>query len=73
MRIMASPDTWPSLEPDSSWKDRSEADHAAGIVVACRSAMQLLAGAPDRDARLERIDPVPASTRALLRRLASAS
>jgi hypothetical protein len=31
--------------------------------------MQLLDALPDREARLSRIDPVPASTVALLRRL----
>jgi hypothetical protein len=33
--------------------------------------MQLLEDAPDREARLRRIDPVPPSTRALIRRLAA--
>jgi len=35
--------------------------------------MQLLRGAPDRAARLARVDPVPPSTRAHLQRLAARS
>lgn len=36
------------------------------ISMACRAAMQLLEGAPDREVRLRRVDPVPQSTRELL-------
>ncbi|HUI25259.1 MAG TPA: hypothetical protein VL403_04170 [Candidatus Kryptonia bacterium] len=46
-------------------------ERGQAIEAACRAAMQLLQGVPDRQARLRRIDPVPASTRALLRRLAA--
>jgi len=45
-------------------------ERARAVESACRLAIQLLDGAPDRAARLARIDPVPESTRALLRRLA---
>jgi hypothetical protein len=61
---------WPILEPAPSWRDRTPADHARGIELACEAALQLLAERPDRAARLDHADPVPASTRALLRRLA---
>jgi hypothetical protein len=47
-------------------------DRAEAIELACRAAMQLLEGAPDRDERLRHVDHVPFSTRALLRRLAAA-
>lgn len=50
---------------------RSVDERARAIVAACRAAMQMLEGMPDREERLSRTDPVPASTRALLRRLAA--
>jgi len=62
---------WPQLPQPESWRDRSIEERAWAIESACRTALQLLAAAPDREARLARIDPVPASTRALLRRLAA--
>ena len=46
-------------------------ERALAIEAACRAAMQLIESAPDRLARLRRIDPVPDSTRALLCRLAA--
>jgi hypothetical protein len=63
---------WPRLQSPPSWRARSIAERDRGIVVACRTAMQILEAAPDRARRLMRIDPVPASTRAHLRRLAAA-
>lgn len=62
---------WPQLPEPESWRDRSIEERARAIESACRTALQLLASAPDRALRLARIDPVPASTRALLRRLAA--
>jgi hypothetical protein len=44
---------------------------ARGVEAACAAAMQLLDGSPDLQSRLHHIDPVPASTRAILRRLVS--
>jgi hypothetical protein len=68
---MARRTSWPQLQREPSWADRPLAERARAIEAACRTAMQLLENAPDRQARLNRIDPVPASTRALLRRLAA--
>jgi hypothetical protein len=62
---------WPRLPPAPSWKGRSIEERAQAVESACRTAMQLLAALPDRDARLQRVDPLPASSRALLRRLAA--
>lgn len=62
---------WPKLEPTSRWTGRSIEERARAIELACRTAMQLLADAADRDERLRRTDPVPPSTRAHLRRLAA--
>jgi len=62
---------WARLEPAPSWRGRSIAEHDRAIASACRTAMQLLEGAPDRAARLAHVDPVPPSTRAHLRRLAA--
>jgi hypothetical protein len=59
----------PRLIPPDSWSGRSMAEHAAGLESACRAAMQLLEGRPDREAVLARIDPLPASARDLIRRL----
>jgi hypothetical protein len=63
---------WRLLEPHTTWRGRSFAERADAIEAACRGAMQVLQGLPDGAARLARIDPVPESTRILLRRLASA-
>ena len=60
---------WPKLRDAASWRDRPVEERARAIEQACRAALQMLAGSPDRVARLRRIDPVPPSTRALLRRL----
>lgn len=60
---------WPTLQEPPSWQGRSLEERDAAIVAACRGAMQILAGQPDREERLRRQAPVPTSTRALLRRL----
>jgi len=62
---------WPKLMPTPSWADRSIAERAQAIESACRTAMQLLEGCPDREVRLARTDSVPASTRTHLQRLAA--
>lgn len=64
---------WPRLQPALLWRDRSTEERARAVEGACRAAMQLLDGAPDRHRKLGRIDPVPQSTRAHLRRLAAQS
>jgi len=69
---MAGVRPWPKLRDTGSWCGRSVEERARGVEQACRAAMQMLAGSPDRAARLRRIDPVPPSTRALLRRLCAA-
>lgn len=61
---------WPRLEKGESWRARSLEERARAVESACRTAMQLLAGSSNRARRLARIDPVPASTLAHLRRLA---
>lgn len=71
MTLMSVNARWPRLPQPESWKNRSIEERARAIESACRTALQLLTAAPDRDARLTRVDPVPASTRALLRRLAA--
>jgi hypothetical protein len=63
---------WPRLRKDPEWRGRSVEERARAVELACRTAIQLLSDARDREARLTRIDPVPPSTRALLRRLANA-
>ena len=63
--------SWPVLDPPPSWAGRSVAERAEAIKAACRAAMQILEAAPDRAERLSRIDPVPASTVALLHKLAA--
>jgi len=67
---MTSATPWPRLEATPSWADRSVAEHASALEAVCLAAMQLLEGAPDRAERLSRVDPLPASSRALLHRLA---
>jgi hypothetical protein len=62
---------WPKLPKSPSLRNISIASRAQAIETACRTAMELLEHSPQREARLRRIDPVPASTRALLRRLAA--
>jgi hypothetical protein len=62
---------WPKLHEASSWRERTIEERARAIEQACRAALQLLADSPDRVARLRRVDPVPPSTLALLRRLAA--
>lgn len=61
---------WPKLLPVPP-RVGSVAERALAVELACRSAMQLLEGLPDRDERLRRVDPIPASTTAHLRRLAA--
>jgi hypothetical protein len=63
---------WPKLRDAAFGRDRPIEERARAVEQACRAAMQMLAGSPDRAARLRRIDPVPRSTRALLRRLRAA-
>lgn len=72
MEAMRNDASWPRLQPAPSWRARSLAERDRGIVAACHSAMQLLQEVPDRAARLARVDPLPPSTRAHLRRLAVA-
>jgi hypothetical protein len=62
---------WPQLESPPSWAGRSLEERARGVEAACAAAIQLLGDGPDRARRLMQIDPVPASTRAIIRRLAS--
>lgn len=62
--------SWPEIEGADSWRDRSLEERALAIESACRAAMQILEGSPDRERRLSRGDPLPPSTLDLLRRLA---
>ena len=64
---------WPRLQAAPSWRERSVEERAQAIEAACRAAVQILAASTpqQRQARLARVDPVPPSTRALLRRLAA--
>lgn len=68
---MATSRRFPQLDPAPSWANRSVEERARAIEAACAAAIQLLEDAPDRESRLHRLDPVPASTRAIIRRLAS--
>jgi hypothetical protein len=69
---MAGTRPWPKLRDTGVWRDRPVEERARAVEQACRAAMQMLAGSPDRASRLRRIDPVPRSTRVLLRRLRAA-
>ena len=62
---------WPKLREAVSWRGASVAERARAIESACRTAIELLEDSKEREARLTRIDPVPASTRAIIRRLAA--
>ena len=62
---------WPRLREAPSWRGASLAERARAIENACRTAIELLEDSEDREARLGRIDPVPTSTRAIIRRLAA--
>jgi hypothetical protein len=62
---------WPRLREAPSWRGASLAERARAIESACRTAIELLQDSKEREARLRRIDPVPASTRAIIRRLAA--
>jgi hypothetical protein len=57
------------LSPDR-WSDRSVAEHARGLESACATAMQIIASTPEGRERLLRLDPVPASTIRIIRRMA---
>ena len=57
------------LLPPDSWSGKSMEEHATGLESACKAAMQLLEGRPDREAVLADVAPLPASTRELIRRL----
>lgn len=70
---MTQDESWPRLHPARRWPDDSDAKRGDAVEAACRTAMQLLQDVPDRERYLARLDPVPRSTRALLRRLASRS
>ena len=61
----------PRLRDAPSWRGASIAERARAIENACRTAIELLEDSKDREARLSRIDPVPSSTRAIIRRLAA--
>lgn len=62
---------WPKLREAPGWRGASVAERARAIENACRTAMELLEDSKEREARLRRIDPVPNSTRAIIRRLAA--
>jgi hypothetical protein len=62
---------WPTLRDAPSWRGASVADRARAIENACRTAIELLEDSKEREARLRRIDPIPRSTRAIIRRLAA--
>jgi hypothetical protein len=62
---------WPTLLETPSWRGVGVAARARAIENACRTAMELLQDSEQREARLRRIDPVPPSTRAIIRRLAT--
>jgi hypothetical protein len=62
---------WPRLREAPSWRGASVTERAHAIENACRTAIELLEDSKEREARLTRIDPVPASTRAIIRRLAA--
>jgi hypothetical protein len=62
---------WPKLREPPSWRGASVAERARAIENACRTALELLEDSNDREARLRHIDPVPSSTRVIIRRLAA--
>jgi hypothetical protein len=62
---------WPKLSDAPSWRGASVAERARAIENACRTAMELLEDSKEREARLRRTDPVPSSTRVIIRRLAA--
>jgi hypothetical protein len=62
---------WPRLRDAPSWRGASVTERARAIESACRTAIELLEGSKEREARLRRIDPVPSSTRTIIRRLAA--
>jgi hypothetical protein len=62
---------WPRLREAPSWRGASVAERARAIESACATAIELLQDSKEREARLRRIDPVPSSTRAIIRRLAA--
>ena len=62
---------WPRLRDAPSWRGASVAERGRAIENACRTAIELLEDSEEREARLRRTDPVPSSTRAIIRRLAA--
>ena len=58
---------WPKLREAPSWRGAGIAERARAIENACRTALELLEDSKDREARLRHIDPLPASTRAIIR------
>ncbi|MGB9380350.1 hypothetical protein [Candidatus Binatus sp.] len=61
----------PRLRDAPSWRGASVTERARAIENACRTAIELLEDSKEREARLLRIDPVPSSTRTIIRRLAA--
>lgn len=61
---------WPTL-PYDTWRGRSIEERAEGIALVCQAAMELIDSSDDAESRLKTPDPLPASTKALLRRLAN--
>lgn len=62
---------WPKLREAPSWRGASMTKRARAIENACLTALELLEHSKDREARLRQVDPLPASTRAIIRRLAA--
>jgi hypothetical protein len=63
---------WPRLMEDDPGRSETGNDRGRLVEAACRGAMLILESRKDRSAVLRRQDPVPTSTRELLRRLARA-
>lgn len=61
----------PRLLPPEGWSERSVAERARALESACIAAMQIIASTPEGGERLARIDPVPASTLRIIRKLAT--
>jgi hypothetical protein len=61
---------WPRLMEDDAGRSESGDERGRLVEAACRTAKLILEGREDRDAVLQRRDPVPRSTLELLRGLA---
>jgi hypothetical protein len=57
------------LLPAEVWSGRSIEERARALESACSAAIQIVVSDSDPDDRLSRIDPVPASTMRIIRRL----